>query len=226
MAGIAGRAATPPTTLLDRKLAVPALTGEHRDFLIISGLAGSARDMQAITGGAGNAFLLAGAMGGAVMMGLGLALARPSHRVLVVTGDGELLMNLGALGTVAAKQPGNLHIVCVDNAAYGETGNQAGHTASAVDLRALAAAAGIAHTMAVRAPADIGDAARLLRAARGPSFVVLRVSDAPPPAVSRSLDAAARRHAFRRCLGLEAAPGARKKNPAGVRGLQSLQGGG
>jgi pyruvate/2-oxoacid:ferredoxin oxidoreductase beta subunit len=101
---------------------VPALIGRHEDFLIVSGLAGTSRDVAALTGDGAHTYTMAGAMGGACMIGLGLALARPDRRVLVVTGDGELLMNVGALATIAVMNAPNLAIVCVDNGHYGETG--------------------------------------------------------------------------------------------------------
>src|SRR6266496_5970264 len=92
---------------------------------------------------------MAGAMGGACMIGLGLALARPDKRVLVATGDGELLMNLGALATIAILNPANLAIVCVDNGHYGETGYQKSHTSLGVDLEKIAAGSGIRRTRTV-----------------------------------------------------------------------------
>jgi thiamine pyrophosphate-dependent acetolactate synthase large subunit-like protein len=110
-----------PKFILDRRDAVPALIGRHEDFLIVSGLAGTGRDVAALTGDAAHTYTMAGAMGGACMIGLGLALARPQRRVLVVTGDGELLMNVSALATIAVMNPPNLAIVCVDNGHYGET---------------------------------------------------------------------------------------------------------
>src|ERR1700746_2102139 len=107
--------------ILDRREAVPALIGRHEDFLIVSGLAGTSRDIAALTRDGAHAFTMAGAMGGAAMIGFGLALARPDKRVLVVSGDGELLMNVGALATIALFNPPNLAVVCVDNGHYGET---------------------------------------------------------------------------------------------------------
>jgi len=95
-------AAGAPEFVLDRCDAVPALIGPHEDFLIVSGLAGTSRDVAALTQDGAHTYTMAGAMGGACMIGLGLALSRPDKRVLVVTGDGELLMNVGALSTIAA----------------------------------------------------------------------------------------------------------------------------
>src|SRR5712691_5090934 len=136
-------AAQAPDFALDRRQAVPALIGRHEDFLIVTGLAGAAKDVAALTADGAHTFTMAGAMGAACMMGLGLALARPERRVLVVTGDGELLMNVGALATIAVMNPPNLAIVCVDNGHYGETGYQKSHTSLGVDLEKIAAGAGI-----------------------------------------------------------------------------------
>jgi pyruvate/2-oxoacid:ferredoxin oxidoreductase beta subunit len=131
--------------ILDRREAVPALIGRHEDFLIVSGLAGTSRDIAALTRDGAHAFTMAGAMGGAAMIGFGLALARPDKRVLVVSGDGELLMNVGALATIALINPPNLAIVCVDNGHYGETGYQKNHTSLGVDLERIAAGSDQGH---------------------------------------------------------------------------------
>src|SRR2546421_11117862 len=100
--------ASPSGFVLERSEAIPALMGRHEDFLIISGLGGTACDVGAVTGDRPHVYSLAGAMGAASMMGLGLALARTQKRVLVVTGDGELLMNIGALASIAVIDPPNL----------------------------------------------------------------------------------------------------------------------
>lgn len=185
---------------LDRREAVPKLIGDPAGFLIVSGLAGTSKDMAAMTGDAPNLFTMAGTMGAAVSVGLGLALARPEKRVLVVTGDGELLMNLGALATVAVMAPPNLAVVCVDNGHYGETGGQKSHTSLGVDLEAVAAGAGINATRTVSAESEIAPASELIRESNAPVFVVLRVKPGDPPAYKRNLDAAACRVRFRAAL--------------------------
>jgi phosphonopyruvate decarboxylase len=192
--------AVAPEFVLDRCQAVPALIGRHEDFLIIAGLAGTSRDVAALTGDGAHIYTLAGAMGGACTMGLGLALARPDKRVLVVTGDGELLMNLGALATIAVLNPPNLSIVCVDNGHYGETGYQKSHTSLGVDLEKIAAGAGIKRTLAIGQEAEIPAGARLIREGNGTAFVLLRVKPTEPPAYKRDLDPAACRVRFRRNL--------------------------
>ncbi len=186
--------------VLDRRQAVPALIGDHRDFLIVTGLAGTAKDIAHLSDDGDNVFTMAGAMGAAVSIGLGLALAKPDRRVLVVTGDGELLMNLGALATVAVMRPPNLAVVCVDNGHYGETGGQRSHTSLGVDLEAMAAAAGIPATRTVSKSEDIPSASKLLRESNGPAFVLLKVRPGDPPAYRRNMDAAACRLRFRAAL--------------------------
>lgn len=185
---------------LDRREAVPALVGDHRDFLIVTGLAGTAKDIAALSDDGDNVFTMAGAMGASVSIGLGLALARPDRRVLVVTGDGELLMNVGALATVAVTRPPNLAVVCVDNGHYGETGGQRSHTSLGVDLEAIAAGAGISSTRTVSEQSQIASASKLLRSSNGPVFVVLKVTPGDPPAYKRNMDPAACRLRFRNAL--------------------------
>jgi phosphonopyruvate decarboxylase len=136
-------------------------------------------------------------MGGACMIGLGLALARRDKQVLVVTGDGELLMNVGALATIAVMNPPNLSIVCVDNGHYGETGYQKSHTSLGVDLEKIAAGSGIKRTLTIEKEAEIAGGARLIREGNGASFVLLRVKPTEPPSYKRDLDPANTRARFR-----------------------------
>src|ERR1700710_2675030 len=140
-------AAAAPGFVLERSEAVPALIGRHQDFLFIAGLGGTACDVGAVTGDGAHVYALGGAMGAACMMGLGIALARPDKRVLVMTGDGELLMNVGALATIA--------VVCVDNGYYGETGYQQSHTSLGVDLEKIAIGSGIKRTCTVAKKEDV-----------------------------------------------------------------------
>jgi thiamine pyrophosphate-dependent acetolactate synthase large subunit-like protein len=186
--------------VLDRCRAVPELIGRHEDFLIVSGLAGTSRDVAALTRDGAHSYTMAGAMGGAAMIGLGLALARPDKRVLVVTGDGELLMNVGALATIAVLNPANLAILCVDNGHYGETGYQKSHTSLGVDLEKIAIGSGIKATRTIGGEAEIADGARLLRDGNGTAFVVLRVRPTDPPAYKRNMDPAFCRNRFRSAL--------------------------
>jgi len=189
-----------PAFVLDRLEAVPALIGRHEDLLFVAGLAGTSRDVAAITGDGAHTYSMAGAMGGATMIGLGLALARPDKRVLVVTGDGELLMNVGSLATIGILNPANLAIVCVDNGHYGETGYQKSHTSLGVDLEKIAAGSGIKRTLTVEKGPELAEGARLIREGNGTAFVLLRVKPTDPPPYKRDLNPATTRARFRTAL--------------------------
>src|ERR1700675_2579011 len=134
---------------LDRRKIVATLLDRREGLLVVAGLGSAAWDCTA-AGDHPLTFPLWGAMGSACMIGLGLALAQPKRRVLVVTGDGEILMGLGSLATIGAQRPGNLAVVVLDNERYGETGMQKTHTASGADLASVARACGFAEARVVR----------------------------------------------------------------------------
>jgi phosphonopyruvate decarboxylase len=182
---------------IDRRELLPQLFGDPSDYLFVSGLAGAAKDTAALTEDGDNLFTMAGTMGAAVAMGLGVALNAPDRKVTVVTGDGELLMGIGGLVTVASMAPANLSIVCIDNAQHGETGGQAGHTARNTDLAAIAKGAGIPSTMTISAPEQIADGAKFLATAPGPRFLLARVLGSAPSVYKRNMDAAECRVRFR-----------------------------
>jgi thiamine pyrophosphate-dependent acetolactate synthase large subunit-like protein len=145
-------------------------------------------------------FYLWGAMGGAAMIGLGLALAQPKRRVLVVTGDGEMLMGIGSLATIAVKRPANLAIAVIDNERYGETGMQTTHTAAGVDIPAMASAAGFARTMAVADEQALGEAIAMLRQAPGPVLASIKVAALRDPFALPARDGTYLKHRFREAL--------------------------
>lgn len=191
----------PEQARLERRPAIARLLGVPSDFLVVTGLAGTKNDVLAATGvDCPTVFAMGGAMGGAVPMGLGLALAQPTRRVLVVTGDGELLMNVGALATVAVLDPPNLGIVCVDNEHYGETGFQKSHTARGVDLAKMAEGAGLREVHTLTHPGQLDDAARRLRQANHSVFLLLKVLADYPPGVRATWDAALVKLRFRAAL--------------------------
>jgi len=139
-------------------------------------------------------------MGSAVTVGLGLALAQAKRRVLVITGDGEMLMGLGALATVAVKRPDNLAILVIDNEHYGETGMQCTHTSTAVDLAGVALACGFRWSTTVRPTRELADAVPTLHTAKGPILVVLKVSATRDPLVLPPWDGALLKSRFRQAL--------------------------
>jgi thiamine pyrophosphate-dependent acetolactate synthase large subunit-like protein len=166
------------TNLLDRRRVVAALLANREGALVVGGLGASTNDMAA-SGDHDRNFYLWGAMGGAVMIGLGLALAQPTLPVVVITGDGEMLMGMGSLATVGLQKPTNLSIVVLDNERYGETGGQASHTAMAVDLVGVASACGIADTRAISTMAEVEAFARQLQdLAAGPRFANVKIDAA------------------------------------------------
>jgi thiamine pyrophosphate-dependent acetolactate synthase large subunit-like protein len=184
---------------LARREAVARLLKDRGDSLVITGLGSPTYDVAAAGDHPLN-FYLWGAMGSAATVGLGLALAQPQRRVLVITGDGEMLMALGAFATIAAKQPANLAIAVVDNERYGETGMQASHTGMGVDLAEIARAAGFKQTATARTMSEIESAVQILHAAQGPALVVLKVSAERDPLVLPSWDGPLLKSRFRQAL--------------------------
>ena len=178
---------------------VAELLRDPGDLLVVTGLGSTSYD----AGAAGDRplnFYLWGAMGGAAMIGLGLALAQPKRRVLVITGDGEMLMGMGALATIAARRPPNLAIAVLDNGRFGETGQQQSHTSLGTDLAAVAAACGWAASCTV---ADMdGVAALRARLRHEPLFAVIRISSAEVPRYLPPRDGAHLSSRFRAALGV------------------------
>ncbi|HKS20278.1 MAG TPA: thiamine pyrophosphate-dependent enzyme [Bradyrhizobium sp.] len=164
--------------LLDRRSVVSSLLKDRKGMVAVGGLGAATNDMAA-AGDHDRNFYLWGGMGGAVMMGLGLALAQPDQPVVVITGDGEMLMGMGSLATVGLQRPGNLSIVVLDNEAYGETGGQVSHTASAADLVGVAKACGIADSRAVTTMVEVEALAPKLHDIKsGPRFASVKIESA------------------------------------------------
>ena len=126
---------------LGRRVAVAELLKDRGDLLVVSGLGSPSYDVHAAGDHPGNYYLW-GAMGSAALIGLGLAQACPQRKVAVITGDGEQLMGLGGLATIAVARPKNLDVVVIDNGRYGETGMQLSHTGFTIDLARIATACG------------------------------------------------------------------------------------
>jgi thiamine pyrophosphate-dependent acetolactate synthase large subunit-like protein len=176
--------------LLERRSVVARLLVERKDAVVVGGLGASTYDIAA-AGDHDRNFYLWGAMGGAVMIGLGIALAQPKLPVVVITGDGEMLMGMGSLATVGLQQPANLTIIVLDNEIYGETGGQASHTATNVDLVSVARACGISDARAIATMADIGTfAASMQDVSNGPHFASIKIDAANLERVLASRDGA------------------------------------
>ena len=175
---------TPAIGSLERRAVVARLLRDRDGLLVVTGLGSPSYDVHAAGDHDGN-FYLWGAMGAAALVGLGLAQAKPDRTVMVVTGDGEQLMGLGGLATIAIAAPANLAIVVLDNGHYGETGMQRSHTGLGIDLASIARAAGFAGAVTVTDQAGLESAAQSIRErASGPRLYVVKVK---PENLPRSL---------------------------------------
>ena len=189
-------------TLFQRRPAVARLLAGRRDLLVVSGLGAPTYDVAA-AGDHERNFYLWGAMGSAVLVGLGLALAQPTAPVLVVTGDGEMLMGLGGLATVALRNPVNLSIVVLDNGLYGETGGQESHTSGPTDLPAVARGCGIADARTVTSESELATLATRLHAiGNGTLFARIPIDPAPLPRILPPRDGVYLKNRMRGALGL------------------------
>jgi thiamine pyrophosphate-dependent acetolactate synthase large subunit-like protein len=187
---------------LDRREAVAGLLRDRGDLLVVTGLGSPSYDVHA-AGDTDANYYLWGAMGAAALVGLGLAQARSDRNVLVITGDGEQLMGLGGLATIAVAKPKNLVIAVVDNGHFGETGMQESHTARGIDLAKVASACGFVDTRAIDHMADVEEARTALhRAAAGPRFFLLKVTAENLPRSMPPRDAVHLKNRFRAHLGL------------------------
>ena len=182
---------------LDRRAVAAALLRDPGDLLVVSGLGAPSYDAAA-AGDRPLNFYLWGAMGGEAMLGLGLALAQPRRRVLVLTGDGEMLMGMGSLATIAATGAANLAIAVLDNARYGETGSQRSHTALGTDLAAVAAGCGWSATTTARDMTEVEALRERLRRER--LFAVIRIAPDELPRHLPPRDGAHLADRFRRAL--------------------------
>ncbi len=184
---------------LKRRETMARILAARGDALVVTGLGSTTYDAFAI-GDSPLTFYLWGAMGAAAMIGLGLANAQPQRRVLVVTGDGEMLMGLGSLATIGAARSANLSIVVIDNERYAETGMQRSHTARGVDLAGIAQAAGFAHAATVRTQAELDSAIPDLLSRPGPVFTAVKVIAEPAAIALPPRDGPYLRSRFRAAL--------------------------
>jgi thiamine pyrophosphate-dependent acetolactate synthase large subunit-like protein len=184
---------------LDRRKVAAEILKPRGDALVVPGLGAPTWDVAAAGDNPLN-FYTWGGMGGAVMIGLGLALAQPKRRVLVITGDGELLMGLGSLATISVQQPRNLAVVVLDNEHYGETGMQQTHTRFGVDLAGVAKAAGFRACGTVYGAAQLKTWIPRLYKQPGPLFVNIKVTTTPAPLVLPVRDGPTLRNRFREAL--------------------------
>jgi thiamine pyrophosphate-dependent acetolactate synthase large subunit-like protein len=196
---MAAKASKGKSKALDRREVVRMLLAGRGELLVIAGLGAPAWDATDAGDHALN-FPLWGGMGGAAAIGLGLALAQPERRVLVLTGDGELLMGMGSLATIGAQRSSNLSVVVLDNERYGETGMQASHTAFGVDLAAVAKACGFVSATMVTTIEQVRRLRADLHQAEGPLFAQVKVAPDKLPLVLPPRDGAHLKDRFREAL--------------------------
>ena len=181
---------------LRRREVVRKLLKKRGGLLVVAGLGSTAWDITA-AGDHDLSFPLWGAMGQAAMIGLGLALAQPKRRVLVITGDGEMLLGMGSLATIGVQKPKNLTVVVIDNERYGETGMQATHTADGVDLAAVAKACGFKNSEIVRKEKNFR---KIVHDTPGPNFLQIKVAADKLPLVLPPKDGIHLKDRFRKAL--------------------------
>jgi thiamine pyrophosphate-dependent acetolactate synthase large subunit-like protein len=185
--------------VLDRRKVVADILKQRGDALIMPGLGAPTWDCAAVDDHP-LTFYSWGGMGGCAMMGLGLALAQPRRRVLVITGDGELLMGLGSLATIGVEKPRNLAVIVIDNEHYGETGMQPTHTRHGVDIPAMARAAGFRSAGTVYTAQQLKTWIPRFYRQPGPVFCSIKVTTAPAPLVLPVREGSALKHRFREAL--------------------------
>ena len=190
------------TARADRRAFVAQLIAATPEALIVSGLGSASYDVFA-SGDRDENYYLWGAMGGAAALGLGLALAQPDKPVVVITGDGEQLMGIGSLATIAAKQPKNLTIVVLDNGHFGETGMQQSHSSLGTDLVAVAKGFGIADAFGVDRTAASVEIAQGINARQGTRFVQVFIEANEPERALPPRDGPYIKNRFRAALGLK-----------------------
>jgi thiamine pyrophosphate-dependent acetolactate synthase large subunit-like protein len=184
---------------LHRRDVAAFLLHERKDLLVVAGLGSTAWDITA-AGDSPLSFPLWGAMGNAAMIGLGLALAQPRRRVLVLTGDGEMLMGMGSLATIGVQRPRNLAVVVIDNERYGETGMQRTHTAAGVDLAKVAKGCGFRHVNLIRSNNQLLRLRRAIHHGAGPIFAQVKVLAEKIPLVLPPRDGGLLKARFRKAL--------------------------
>lgn len=191
---------TKAAATIDRRAFVSRLLAACPQALVITGLGSSSYDVFA-AGDRPENFYLWGAMGGASAVGLGLALAQPERSVVVITGDGEQLMGLGALSTIGAQQPANLTLVVLDNGHFGETGMQPSHSSLGTDLSAVARGCGIGNVVEIDEMDSVDSLAQVVKSQQGCTFAQVHIRADELPRALPPRDGVYLKNRFRSALG-------------------------
>lgn len=187
---------------LDRRAVVATLLEGRKDLLVVTGLGSASYDVMA-AGDNDNNYYLWAAMGSATMVGLGLASAQPDRSVLVVTGDGEVMMGMGALATIALRKPKNLTIAVLDNGHFGETGMQVSHAGRGIDIERIAGACGFAHSTRINELDDVKALQATLQLRRGLTLATIKIRPENAPRVLPPRDGVHIKNRFRSALGFQ-----------------------
>ena len=188
-----------PDTTLERRAVVSALLKDRGSMLVIAGLGSSAWDVASVEDNLLD-FPMWGGMGAPAMIGLGLAHAQPGRRVLVITGDGDLMMGMGSLATIATQAPENLSLAVLDNERHGETGMQRGLTASGVDIAGIARACGFKAAHTVRGDQELEARIKLMRQGPGLALCVFKIKAEAAPRVLPPREGSYLKDRFREAL--------------------------
>lgn len=188
------------TGALARRDAVARLLTGRKDLIVVTGLGSASYDAMAAGDHDRNYYLWA-AMGSAAMVGLGLAHTRPGDPVLVLTGDGELMMGLGALATIAVQAPRNLTIAVLDNGQFGETGMQTSHAGCGIEIDRVAASCGFPWTREIREMTGIDELRASIQKRDGLKLAVIKIKPENPPRVLPPRDGGYVKNRFRAALG-------------------------
>lgn len=173
--------------MLERRSVLKRVLSGRGNGLVVPSLGTSNYDLFVVDDRPENVYVW-NAMGITASIGLGLALAQPERRVLVTAGDGDMMMGIGSLATIAVQGPDNLAVLVVDNGLFEETGSQSGLTASGVDVAGMAKAAGFRETMTAREESELDALPEFLWERRGPVLAVVKVGPATRKPVFPSMD--------------------------------------
>ena len=184
---------------LQRRSVVHRILKDRGDAAVVTGIGNASHDVASAGDDDRNMYLF-GIMGGAAMVAFGIAVAQPECRVVVITGDGELLAGIGSLATIGVEKPKNLSIVVIDNQAYGATGNQHTHTARGVDLVGIATASGFDRTVLITDNKALEAAIDDIYNNPGPYFAVVKVMTKTGPRVTVPNDGTRTSRRFRKAV--------------------------
>ncbi len=179
--------------------ALQAIYPELEDRIVVTIMGAVAAELYSL-GHRSNFFYLEHAMGLASSMGLGIALSMPEHKVIVLDGDGSLLMNLGTLSTMARYKPGNLLHIVFDNESLLSVGGFPTATSSGTDLAGIARASGVPHVMEADTIESLKESVTEALKSNTLTTLVSKVEAVSPKSFHMDLQLLENRFQFWRCL--------------------------